>query len=395
MKYVTLPDEANRQLSFYLAMEEYVARHLDADDYFFMWQVEPSVIFGRHQVAANEVNFDYCREHGIRIFRRKSGGGCVYADRDNVMMSFVTPEENVGLTFNRFINMLLLVLRKMGVKATSTTHNDVMIGDRKVSGTAFYHLPGRSIVHGTMLYDTNMDFMLNAITPGKEKLQAKGIESVRQRVTLLKDYTSLTLDEFKALDAQTQNYINETRTFAQENSPEALTQKGLGQKYIENLMEKDPSYIQTPTGLVYKMIEPGKGNKFNADDKIKVMYKGTHVDGKTFDESKEPVTFAPNQVVPGFREALLMMRPGAKMIAVLPQEIAYGARGAGQEIKPFETLVFEIETLGIDSDVEAGSKAAPSAEETSKPVVSNKPAVTKAKSSKKSAGKKKTGKSKK
>lgn len=198
MKYVTLPDEANRQLSFYLAMEEYVARHLDADDYFFMWQVEPSVIFGRHQVAANEVNFDYCREHGIRIFRRKSGGGCVYADRDNVMMSFVTPEENVGLTFNRFINMLLLVLRKMGVKATSTTHNDVMIGDRKVSGTAFYHLPGRSIVHGTMLYDTNMDFMLNAITPGKEKLQAKGIESVRQRVTLLKDYTSLTLDEFKA-----------------------------------------------------------------------------------------------------------------------------------------------------------------------------------------------------
>ncbi len=198
MKYVVLEDKSIRCLSFYLAMEEYVARHLKADDYFFMWQVEPSVIFGRNQVAENEVNFGYCREHGIKVYRRKSGGGCVYADQDNVMMSFVTPSEDVALTFNRFIGMLLLVLRKLGIEATSTTHNDVMIGGRKVSGTAFYHLPGRSIVHATMLYDTNMAHMLNAITPGPEKLEAKGIKSVRQRITLLKDYTSLTLDEFKA-----------------------------------------------------------------------------------------------------------------------------------------------------------------------------------------------------
>ena len=203
MKYVVLKDKNLKRLSFYLAMEEYIARHLEADDYFFMWQVEPSVIFGRNQVAENEVNFDYCREHDIKIYRRKSGGGCVYADQDNVMMSFVTPNEDVGLTFNRFINMLLLVLRKLGVEATGTTHNDVMIGDRKVSGTAFYHLPGRSIVHSTMLYDTNMDHMLNAITPGPEKLEAKGIKSVRQRITLLKDYTSLTLDEFKIFVRET------------------------------------------------------------------------------------------------------------------------------------------------------------------------------------------------
>lgn len=198
MKYVVLKDENLRQLSFYLAMEEYIARYLEADDYFFMWQVEPSVIFGRNQVAENEVNFGYCREHGIQVYRRKSGGGCVYADQDNVMMSFVTPSEDVALTFNRFIGMLLLVLRKLGIEATSTTHNDVMIGGRKVSGTAFYHLPGRSIVHATMLYDTNMEYMLNAITPGPEKLEAKGIKSVRQRITLLKDYIPQTLEEFKA-----------------------------------------------------------------------------------------------------------------------------------------------------------------------------------------------------
>jgi lipoic acid synthetase/lipoate-protein ligase A len=78
-----------------------------------------------------------------------------------------------------------------------------MIGDRKVCGTAFYQLPGRSIVHSTMLYDTNMQHMLNAITPGPEKLEKKGIQSVRQRITLLKDYTTLSLGEIKTLIRQT------------------------------------------------------------------------------------------------------------------------------------------------------------------------------------------------
>lgn len=198
MKYIALPFTETRRLSFYLAMEEFVARQLDEPDAFFMWQVEPSVIFGRNQVAENEVNLDYCRKHGIKVYRRKSGGGCVYADMDNIMLSFITNGDNVGFTFNRFVQMIMLVLRKLGVEATSTTHNDIMIGDRKVCGTAFYQLPGRSIVHSTMLYDTNMDHMLNAITPSTEKLQKKGIQSVRQRITLLKDYTSLSLEDVKA-----------------------------------------------------------------------------------------------------------------------------------------------------------------------------------------------------
>ena len=110
---------------------------------------------------------------------------------DNLMLSFITTEENVNLAFNRFVNMILLVLRRFGIEATGTQHNDIMIGDRKVCGTACYHVGGRSIVHSTMLYDTNMEHMLNAITPGPEKLEKKGIQSVRQRITLLKDYTTL------------------------------------------------------------------------------------------------------------------------------------------------------------------------------------------------------------
>ncbi len=193
---------------------------------------------------------------------------------------------------------------------------------------------------------------------------------------VLSDSKVPTQEDFNAINNQTNAYFQAVSSFAKENSPEALTQKGLGKKYIDNLMEKDPKYIQAPSGLVYKVLAEGKGKKFEATDKIKVMYKGTHVDGKTFDESKEPVTFAPNQVVPGFREALLMMRPGAKMIAVLPQNLAYGARGAGGTIKPFETLVFEIETLGLDETAAKDAKT---------PTASQKPATKEVKAAKDAA----------
>lgn len=198
MRYVALPEEKVRRLSFYLAMEEYVARTIDEDDLFFMWQVEPSVIFGRNQLIENEVNLDFCKKNGIKTYRRKSGGGCVYADMNNVMFSYVTKDEAVGFTFNRYINMVVLVLQKLGVDARASGRNDVMIGDRKVSGNAFYHIPGRSIVHGTMLYDTDMVNMVGAITPTDEKLLSKGVASVRQRIALLKDFISLDIEEFKS-----------------------------------------------------------------------------------------------------------------------------------------------------------------------------------------------------
>ena len=197
MKYVALPVEKVRRLSFYLAMEEYVARRIDEQDLFFMWQVEPRVIFGRNQLIENEVNMKFCRERGIKTYRRKSGGGCVYADMNNVMFSYVTKDEAVGFTFNRYINMVVLVLQDLGVDAKASGRNDVMIGDRKVSGNAFYHIPGRSIVHGTMLYDTDMVNMVGAITPTDEKLLSKGVASVRQRIALLKDYINLDIEQFK------------------------------------------------------------------------------------------------------------------------------------------------------------------------------------------------------
>ena len=186
-------------------------------------------------MAENEVNVPYCREHGIKMYRRKSGGGCVYADMDNVMLSYISDGNNVGFTFNKFVQMILLVLRKMGVEATGTSHNDIMIGDRKVCGTAFYQLPGRSIVHSTMLYDTNMEHMLNAITPSAEKLQKKGIQSVRQRITLLKDHTSLSLEEVRTLIRQTLCDGELVLTATQMAEIEELEQTYLKEEFIKLL----------------------------------------------------------------------------------------------------------------------------------------------------------------
>lgn len=239
MVYIALPDDKVRRLSFYLAMEEYVARHVNALDCFFMWQVEPSVIFGRNQLVENEVNLDFCRKHHIQTYRRKSGGGCVYADMNNVMFSYITSEEQVGFTFNRYINMVVLMLQKLGVDASPSGRNDVMIGKRKVSGNAFYKIPGHSIVHGTMLYDTDMLNMAGAITPPDTKLMSKGVKSIHQHVDFLKNYINLSLPEFK--DFVHQHLCEEDYMLCEEDirQIEQLEQEYLSDEFIYG---KNPRY---------------------------------------------------------------------------------------------------------------------------------------------------------
>ena len=243
MKYILLPETMQkgqpRKLSFFLAMEEYVARHVNEEECFFMWQVEPSVIFGRNQLIENEVNLNFCKRHGIQMFRRKSGGGCVYADMRNVMFSYITSVEQVGFTFHRYINMVVTMLQRLGVDASASGRNDVMIGDRKVSGNAFYHLPGRSIVHGTTLYDTDMVNMVGAITPSDAKLLSKGVASVYQRVALLKDYIKLSIEEFKSFVRQTLCNGELVLTTDQVKDIELMEQEYLSDEFIYG---KNPRY---------------------------------------------------------------------------------------------------------------------------------------------------------
>lgn len=226
MIYVNLNDAKERELSFYLAMEEYVARNMKERECFFMWQVEPTVIFGRNQLIENEVNVPFCEKHDIKMFRRKSGGGCVYADKGNIMFSYITKEDNVGFTFYKYINMILVMLEKLNVQATTSGRNDILIDGRKVSGNAFYRIPGRSVVHGTMLYDSDVETMMASITPSEQKLKSKGVTSVSQRITQLKDYIDLSMEQFK--DFAKNTLCNGEIT--------------LQQKEVENILEIEKEY---------------------------------------------------------------------------------------------------------------------------------------------------------
>ena len=189
MKNILLPDNKERSLAFYLAMEEFVAECSEGEA-FFVWRVLPTVIIGRNQDLEAEVNLDYCLGHGVRVVRRKSGGGCVYSDKGNIMVSFVSRRGEVSAVFDRYLSALTACLCSLGLDAEKSGRNDILVDGRKVSGNAFHQLPDRSIVHGTLLYDTDLDALEEAIRPPVEKLERHGVASVRQRVRNLKEYVS-------------------------------------------------------------------------------------------------------------------------------------------------------------------------------------------------------------
>ena len=197
MKYILLPKpDTIHQLPFYFAVEEYVARHYTDDDYFMGWRVNPTVMLGRNQLIDNEVNTDYCKEHKIDIFRRKSGGGCIYADKGCIQFSYISRSVNANKAFAAYMQRMADLLKGLKIDAQLSGRNDILINGTKVSGCAFYQLSNRSVLHNSLLFDTQLDHLSNALTPAKEKLQSKGVASVRQRVTNVATYTQLDILAF-------------------------------------------------------------------------------------------------------------------------------------------------------------------------------------------------------
>ena len=197
MKYILLPKpDTIHQLPFYFAVEEYVARHYTDDDYFIGWRVNPTVMLGRNQLIDNEVNTDYCKEHKIDIFRRKSGGGCIYADKGCIQFSYISRSVNANKAFADYMQRMADLLKGLKIDAQLSGRNDILIDETKVSGCAFYQLSNRSVLHNSLLFDTQLDHLSNALTPAKEKLQSKGVASVRQRVTNVSTYTQLDILAF-------------------------------------------------------------------------------------------------------------------------------------------------------------------------------------------------------
>ena len=193
-------------LAEYLQIEQDLVKEVK-EPTLFTWIVQPTVIYGRHQSAEVEVNETYCAENGIAVVQRKSGGGCVYADQGNLMISFVTPDARSEQVFVEFLQLIRNALAAKNIPAVTTAHNDILVEGHKVSGWACYTTPTGTIVHGTMLYDVNLDALQHAITPTQAKLAKHGVASVRQRVVNLKEITDV-FSDIHELRAYIEEYGN-------------------------------------------------------------------------------------------------------------------------------------------------------------------------------------------
>ena len=176
--------ETNSQDPTYnLAFEEYILTHYREGNILILWQNRNSVIIGRNQNTAEEINQSFVDTHGIQVVRRNTGGGAVYHDLGNLNYSFITDADGLDQnTIQQFLTPVADALRKLGLDATCSGRNDILISGKKVSGTAQQHQKGRILHHGTLLFDANPDMISGALNPDPTKFQSKSVKSVRSRV---------------------------------------------------------------------------------------------------------------------------------------------------------------------------------------------------------------------
>lgn len=197
MQYVVMKTDDIRTN---LATEQYLMNSDKIKPPFMLFYIEkPCIIIGRNQNTMEEINQKYCEEHGITITRRLSGGGAMYQDLGNLCFSFVVPAENQKFgDFKSLVQPVVDALHKMGVTGAETTgRNDIVVDGKKFSGNAMYTRGGKTFSHGTLMFDVDTDAVADALRVPKDKIESKGIKSVRSRVTNLKPYVS---EEYKDFD---------------------------------------------------------------------------------------------------------------------------------------------------------------------------------------------------
>jgi lipoate-protein ligase A len=199
---IFIDNEQNYDPYLNLALEEYLMRNVRPDDDILLFYINaPSIIIGRNQNTLEEINQTYVREHDIKVVRRLSGGGAVYHDLGNLNFSFITPniKENVH-NFRKFTEPVVQVLREMGVPAEVGGRNDILADGRKISGNAQYIAAQRMVSHGTLLFDTDLSQVAEALNVKMSKIESKGIKSVRSRVANISEFLTetMTTEEFRA-----------------------------------------------------------------------------------------------------------------------------------------------------------------------------------------------------
>ncbi|MFC3932944.1 lipoate--protein ligase [Streptococcus dentapri] len=216
MKYIV---NKSHNPAYNVALEAYAFRELtDEDELFILWINDPAIIIGKHQNAIQEINKAYTDDHGIKVVRRLSGGGAVYHDRNNLNYTIISNKTDEGaFDFKTFSQPVIATLADFGVAAEFSGRNDLEIDGKKICGNAQAYYKGRMMHHGCLLFDVDMTVLGNALKVSKDKIESKGVKSVRARVTNIlnelpetisvEEFSDRILDKMKELYPDMTEYI--------------------------------------------------------------------------------------------------------------------------------------------------------------------------------------------
>ena len=194
-------ESPSRDPYFNLALEEYVFERMDkSKSYFLLWQNDNTIVVGKYQNTAEEIDQAYVDAHGIRVARRLSGGGAVYHDKGNLNFTFIVDRADApGLNFKIFVEPVIRALARFGVHAAFTGRNDLTIDGMKFSGNAQYARRGRLLHHGCIMLDSNLTSVADALRVKEAKFDSKAVKSVRSRVTTINAHAPapISMEDFK------------------------------------------------------------------------------------------------------------------------------------------------------------------------------------------------------
>ena len=231
---------------FNLATEDWIFNTLNPDSHtLFLWRNSETVVIGRSQNPWVECKTDKMEADDVFLARRQSGGGAVFHDLGNTNFTFLSPSDAYDQEAN--FTVIINALKKLGIDATLSGRNDMQVGDRKISGSAFRHAADRSFHHGTLLVNANMQKLGDYLNPHPLKLKAKGIKSVRARVANLVDFNE-TINHETLSDAIIEafcEYHGETAQVEQLDEASLAKQPTLN-AYYQQMADWDWRFGKTP-----------------------------------------------------------------------------------------------------------------------------------------------------
>ena len=197
MRYIDTSSNQQKDCGFYFGLEEYLIKNYDyKEDIFLLWNVVPTVMIGRHQVTSLEIDQNFINTNNIQVVRRNSGGGAVYTDPGCLQFSFITSNASHTDIFKGHVKNIVEAVNSLGLKAEFTGRNDILHEGKKFSGNAEFIHKDRMVVHGTILYESNLDNLIGSLTPDKAKLTKHAVTSVKSRVLNIGTLIGLPIEEF-------------------------------------------------------------------------------------------------------------------------------------------------------------------------------------------------------